>query len=233
MTMGLGLGELVYVAAGIAYLVEEGDGDLRGRAGSRRKLLVTVHMALVLTGLEVAVARADLGPGWLWTAIRVANILSLAIVPVVIVKGYPKRLRAMIDTTLTPLLLGAAWAAAEQLLDGHRRIEWDDALLQPIVFLGLHHLAVIAPLLLQILLDPPERAAAADLTLRERLTSGLGIFWLVLMGLWLTQAVMTLVALGELAFGTGVLSGAIGAGLFLVSVARAVRRLRFQVVQGA
>ena len=230
--MGFGLGELVYIAAGVAYLVEEGDGGLLGSAGTQRKWLVTLHMALVLVGLELAVHHAAIGPSWLWNGLRAGNLFAMALVPVVIVKGYPTRLRAMVDATLTPLVLGTVWAAAEQLIEGARRVEWDDLLLQPILFLGLHHLAVIAPLFLQLLFDPPAKAAAATLPLGERLRSGFGVFWLVLMGLWLTQTLMTLVALGHQAFGADTLSGAIGAALFVLSVTRSVRRLKVEVVKG-
>lgn len=230
--MGFGLGELVFVAAAVAYLIEEGDGGLPGREGRRRKILVSLHMALVLAGLELALYRAAVGPPWLWTAIRGGNVFALGILPVVIVKGYPTRLRSMIDATLTPLLLGTIWAVAEQLLDGSPRVRWADALLQPVLFLGLHHLAVIAPLFLRLLLDPPAKAMAASLPLRERLMSGFGIFWLALMGLWLTQTLITLVALGHFAFGAGALSGAVGAGLFVLSVGHSVRRLQVLVVKG-
>lgn len=229
--MGYVIGELVYVAAGIAYLAEEGGGGLPGGEGLRRKLLLVVHLLLVLSGLELAVAAADIGPPWLLVATRAGNLFALAVVPVVVVKGYPTQLRAMLDETLTPVLFGAIWAAASQAADGGR-VDWAQAVAQPVIFVGLHHLAVIAPLFLGLLVDPPARAMASSLPLRQRLTSGPGLFWLGLMGLWLAQCVVTLVALAELAFGSGLVPGSVGATLFLTSVGRSVRRLKGQVVRG-
>lgn len=230
--MGYLIGELAFVAAAIAYLVESGGGGLdRGKAWSRRVLLV-VHLALVLVGLEAAVLISDIQPEWLAVVTRVGNILSLCLVPVVVVRGYPMGTLAMVNETFVPLLLGVAWSFASSQFNSAAAQTWKEALVEPVVFLGLHHLAVVGPLFVSLLLNPPRHAEAASLPLAKRLTSGFGIFWMVLMALWTTQAVYALVVLGSYAFDQSTVLGALAVVLFLVSVGNSVRQLKVKVVYG-
>lgn len=224
--MGYVVGELAFVAAAVAFLLEEGRRGLDRRTAVIRRVLLVLHLGLVLVGIEAALAVADVSPQWLGVATRLGNVFSFCLVPLVVIRGYPLRLGEMLNETLAPLGYGAVWAGVRVVLEGGGEVDWARALLEPVVFLGLHHLAVVGPLFVSLLLKPPGHAMASALSPKERLTSGFGLFWVVTMALWCTQAVYAMVVLGRYALGFGALVGAVGIGLFLVSVGRSVWQVK-------
>jgi hypothetical protein len=227
--LGLIIGELVYVAASVAFLADLKD-PARGRTALR-----ALHLLFVLVGLEVALAvvhrpealTAGLPwvPGWTGPVLAGGNLFGLAIVPLLALKSYPERRAAMVSETFGPFLFGLALSGARVALDGDGPMTWQAPILEALTFLGLHHAVLFSVMLALALVRPPFHAAAARLPLTARLLSGFGLFFLTLIALWACQAGLALALHGAAAFANGLAAGLVSLALLLTSVAGSARTL--------
>jgi len=219
-----GIGEL---AALIGMFAMFAGGETVKRPETLRTALGGLHGLAVVGGLEFLLWGCLTDPEWLQTIFRVGNVFNFVVVGAMLSIVYPERSDqgssfAMWEVTFSPLVVALLWGGFNVVVLGGA---WD---LGPFAFrslsmLALHYYLVSGMIILMLLLDPPKKAAAADLPLAERLTSGFGIFWLVLMALWWGQAWFVLKGAWVEVFGSSVLSALVAGFLSLVGVVRTAR----------
>jgi hypothetical protein len=231
MLMGFFIGELVYLIAGGAFIVE-----LRGKSTPRRDLVwPAIHLLLVLLGLELAtrpmfdaaavMALADWLPAWVGVAFGVGNMFGLAVVPLFVLKTYPEKTTAMARETLTPLVLGLGGAWLAPWFAEAAPPMATDGLTEALTFLGMHHLTLLGLSLGQALIDPPAHGAAASLSLRARLGTFEGRLLAGITGLGIAQAALVVALQGRATFADGWIPGLTWAALLGLSVVEALRKL--------
>jgi hypothetical protein len=219
---GLLIGELVMLIAVGAMTFELGSKQTSVRA------LVMLHGVLVLLGVEVLLA-GGLGHEDLTFAFGMANMFEFCVLGAAIGMVSAPTTRAALADILTPFLFaGAVTGVAVLAGDPVDASVWTRALR----YLGLYYYVVAGGLILTMLLSPPSHAPAAALSLGQRLTSGMGLFWIVLQLVWWAQLVLVLVQRGDVIFSGGPVHVAAGVAALAYGVARTIREGRRRVEDG-
>jgi hypothetical protein len=229
--IGGGIGELLFVIVAITYLKEEGKG-VEGEVSHGRPAFLVAHLLLILVALEVAIGRASTN-STLWTWLSVGNIFALLLLPLVVVKTYPTKVSGMIATTVGPWVLGVVWTIVTGVVArGSSLVTGSDLLWQPLVFLGLHHLALLGPLFLLLILNPPAHAAARQLPPWKRFIHPAGLFIIAFSAGCIFQAVLVFRFHWNTVFGSELRVAAVGAGLFGISLLGSLPGLKRSIVRG-
>ena len=219
---GLLIGELVMLIA---------VGALTYELGSKKtsvRVLVMLHGLLVLLGVEVLL-HGGVGYEGLTFAFGMANMLEFCVLGAAIGMVGAPTVRAALSDILTPFLFaGAVTGVALLAGDPVDTSPW----LRALRYLGLYYYVVAGGLILTMLLSPPSHAPAAALDLRDRLTSAMGVFWIVLQLVWWGQLVLVLLDRGDVIFSGGPIHVAVGAAVLAFGVARTIREGRRRVEEG-
>ena len=219
---GLLIGEIVMLIA---------VGALTSELGSEKtsvRLLVMLHGLLVLLGVEVLLL-GGVGHDGLSFAFGMANMFEFCVLGAAIGMVSAPTVRAALADILTPFLFaGAVTGVAVLVGDPVDASIWSRALR----YLGLYYYVVAGGLILTMLLSPPSHAPAAELGLVARLTSGIGLFWVVLQLVWWAQLALVLLDRGDVIFSGGPVHVAVGVAARAYGVARTIREGRRRVEEG-
>jgi len=194
--IGLFIGELAAAIVVGLYAIGDADGWGRDRRAIARRVLVCVHALGAFFGIEILLSQALVEPGWLVTALRAANVLVFPVLALALVKGFPDRLRAMLEVTFGPLLYGGLIALSARLLSGRDLAgllqgRW---LREELLLFSMPYFVAAAAALTLLLVDRLTEGSVgvadglreAWLTVRDE--TFFSLFWILLLATWWTQA---------------------------------------------
>lgn len=227
------VGELAAVIGLIAMFV---GGETIRRPEPLRTVLGCIHGLAVLAGLVCALGTIEWEPTWLSVPFHCGNVFNFVVVAAMLAIVYPERREddsswPMWETTFGPVLVATIWGVGTAI-ETQSFGDLGSLLGPPALMLAVHYYLVSGTIIVMLLIEPPATAAAAQYTLRERMLSGFGVFWLVLMMLWWGQLWFVLDTHWDILFGDSWWRAVLAAALSIPMVIRNASHGRRQVHGG-
>lgn len=198
-----------------------------------RIVLGCLHGVLVFVGLEVALSNLNYGSSLMANINRAGNALNFTVLAALLAVGFPEREPKksswpLWEELLSPLGVGIAWGLGASLFD-KESFSLYGAAVNSVIFLGVHSYVIAGTTIALLLFRPPQFATAGRLSLKDRLTSGMGLFWIILIVLWTIQAYFLLSQKFDRLFGTSFWNIVLGITLSSADIIRQVRHTKRKI----